>query len=52
MNFLINLLLGILAGFLADFLLGRMGVSDPIKVVIAFIVGLLVFLSNFAVQLN
>lgn len=48
MEFLLNLILGIVAGFLADFILGRMKVTDPIKVILAVLIGIVVFLADLA----
>ncbi len=52
MNFLINVVLGLLAGWLTDYILTRVGVANPIRVGIAVIVGVLVFMANFAVQIT
>lgn len=48
MEFLLNLLFGLLAGVLAYWLLGKCRVTDPAAAVIAVIVGLIVFLADFA----
>lgn len=44
MILLLNLLIAFLAGVLADYILGRSGVADPVKLIVAVIVGILVFL--------
>lgn len=46
MHFLLNALIALLVGFLADYILARCGVSDPIKVIIAVIIGVLVYIAN------
>lgn len=51
MHFLLNVLFGIIAFFLSDYALARIGATDPIKVVGAFIVGIVVYLANFAGQI-
>lgn len=50
MVFILNVLFGLVAGVLTDFVLRRVGVADPAKVLIAVIVGIVVFLANFAAQ--
>lgn len=50
MVLLLNIVLGLLAGVLADYLLGRAGVSDPVKLIVAVLVGVVVFLANLAAQ--
>lgn len=52
MHLVLNLLIALIAGFLTDFVLGRAGVPDPLKVVIAVLVALLVFFADLASQLN
>jgi hypothetical protein len=46
MTLLLNLIIAIVAGFIADYILGRVGVADPIKVVLAVLVAIVVFLAN------
>lgn len=46
MSLLLNLLIAVIAGFVADYILGRCGVGDPIKVLIAVVVAVVVFLAN------
>lgn len=48
LEFLLNLLFGVGAWYLTDYLLSRLGVSDPVKVIVAFIVGVLVFVADWA----
>ena len=50
MILLLNLAFGLLAGWLTDYLLGRAGVDQPIRVIIAVIVGIVVFFANLAAQ--
>ena len=50
MIFLLNLLFAFLAGMLANYLLATTGVSDPIKIILAIIVGFVVFFANLAAQ--
>ena len=51
MLFLINVVFGLLAGWLADYLLERVGVQSKPRVIIATMVGLIVFLANLAVKI-
>lgn len=48
MIFLLNLVFGLLAGWLTDYVLARMGVEAPVRVVVAVIVGIIIFLLNLA----
>lgn len=50
MIFLLNIVFGLLAGWLTDYVLGRAGVDSPIRVIIAVVVGIVVFLANLAAQ--
>lgn len=47
---LINLIIAVLAGLLTDYVLGRCKVVDPIKVIVAVLVGGLVFFMNLAAR--
>lgn len=46
MRFLLDLLIALAAGFGADYVLARLKMTDPLKVVIAVIIGIVVFLAN------
>ena len=52
MVLILNLIFGILAFLLAEYILGRVKVSDPLKVVLALLVGLVVFLANLGSQVS
>lgn len=48
MHLLLNIVFAILAGVLADWLFARLGLTDPIKVVLAVLVGIVIFFANLA----
>lgn len=50
MILLLNIAFGLLAGWLTDYVLARAGVDNPIRVVVAVIVGIVVFAANLAAQ--
>lgn len=50
MEFILNVLFAFAAGFGTEWLLGRMSVPDPLKAVLAVIVGIVVFFANFAAR--
>lgn len=52
MHFILNIIFGLIAGFLTDYVLARMGVSDPVKVLVAVLVGVVVFLADLASQIH
>lgn len=51
MNLIVNIILAVVAFFATDYVLVRMKVSDPLKVALAALVAILVFLANFAARL-
>lgn len=51
MVLLLNIAFGLLAGWLADYIMGRARVDNPIRVIIAVIVGVIVFAANLAAQI-
>ena len=50
MVFILNVLFGFLAGFLTAYVARRLGADDKIAFVLGLIVGIIVYLGNFAVQ--
>lgn len=52
MNFILNLIIAIIVGFLADAIMARCGVTDPVKVLLAVLLGILVFFMNIAVSIH
>lgn len=52
MEFLLNVAFGLLAGWFVDWLLEKkMGVDGTVAVIVAVIVGLIVFLSDLAARI-
>lgn len=51
MIFLLNLLMALIAGFLTDYVLTRAGAKTPLPILIAVLVGVIVFLVNPAAQI-
>ena len=51
MRFLINLILAILAGFLSRYILNSLKVTDPVAVLLAILVGILVFFMDLAASI-
>lgn len=45
MHLLLSLLVALLAGFLADYVAGRAGLTDPPKIIVAVLVGVVTFLA-------
>lgn len=52
MNFLLNLLIALIIGFLSDAIMVRCGVTDPVKVLTAVLIGIVVFFLNIAGSLH
>lgn len=52
MNLLINILLGVLAFIVARYVLAMIGLDEAVGWIISVIVGIVVFVSNPAAQLN
>lgn len=48
MIFLINLLFALGAGALANYVMAQMGVDNPIRIILAVIIGIVVFMLNLA----
>lgn len=48
MVFLLNLILAIAAGMLSNYILILSSVKDPVKIILAVLVGIAVFLADFA----
>jgi hypothetical protein len=52
MHLLLNLILAVLAFILTDFVLARMNVGDPVKVLVAVLVAIVVFFADLASNLH
>lgn len=52
MNLLIDIILGFLAYLLANYVLHLLGMNDPLAVVLAIVVGIVVFLQHPSARLN
>ncbi len=48
MVFLLNFIIAIVVGFMTDYVLARIGVTDPVKIILAVLVAIAVLLANFA----
>lgn len=48
MNLALDALLALLAGFLTDYVESRVGVSEPIRGLVAVLVGIVVFFAHFS----
>lgn len=46
MRIVLNIIFGLLAGVLADLVMRRMAVADPLKIIIAILIGVVVFIAN------